>query len=213
MSIAHIDQLIDETFPQIHGWCPPDKAKHMARLVIEAGERHPTKAPTCVELGVFGGRGIIAMGLACKHVLRAGTVIGIDPYTKDAALEGVNAKENEEWWGKLNYQEILDHCRSWLARLDLGAFVTLKIARSQDVVSEFADASIDVLHQDSNHSAEVTCAEVALWTPKVKFGAFWVFDDTDWSTTLTAQERLQQQHGFSIVEDRTKWRTFKAPES
>lgn len=206
--LDHVYGVIDSWFPRIEGWCPPDKGKRMARLVTELPGDHP---PLCVELGVFGGRGIIALGLAVKHVLNgAGVVHGIDPYTVTASLEGNNEKANDEWWAKVDYNYILGHCRGMLNSLGLPAIVQLKLRRSQEVVGQYADGSIDILHQDSNHSELVSTDEVHAWVPKLRPGGYWIQDDIDWATTRRAQELLIEK-GFRKLEDHQKWALYQAP--
>jgi len=207
--LALVDSLIDTTFLSMEGWCSPDKAKRMARLVVE------TEGKTCVELGVFGGRSLAAMALAQHHVLGAGTVDGVDPYTAAAALEGTNGQANDEWWAKLDYETILAGAKSALDRLQLTSVARLIRARSQDVVANYADGSIDVLHVDSNHSMEVSCAEVEAWHAKVRPGGYWIADDTGWATMQHAMQLLQDKYGYTLVEDHSdagsSWRVFRAP--
>ena len=210
-SLAIVDTAIDLLFPALHGWCPPEKAKRMARLVLEASS--PLSCPVhAVELGVFGGRGVIAMGLAVRHGLGGkGTVLGIDPFSAAASLEGTNAKVDQEWWAKLDYAMILKSAREGIAKAGLEDVVKLEIARSQDVVGRVEDGSVDVLHQDSNHSQEISCYEVETWTAKMRSGGFWIFDDIDWPTTKVAQGRLVASHGFTLIESHEKWAVFQAP--
>ena len=205
--IELVDRLINDALPKMEGWCTPEKARIMARLIAGVG-------PGCraVELGVFGARALVAMGLAVKHCLGGvGTVDGIDPYSATASLEGTNDRANQEWWQKVDYGAILQGARAAITRLDLDAIVHLRIARSQDVVQTYDANSLDVLHQDSNHSEEVSCYEVASWTPKMKPGGVWVFDDTNWSSTKAAQERLMGYHGYTLVEQHDTWGVFRAP--
>ncbi len=208
-ALARIDSVIDTAFANVslQGWCTPEKAKRMARLIPLNGP-----PPRCVELGVFGGRGCIALGLGIKFLRGgAGTVDGIDPFTAAAALEGTNAKADQDWWSKLDYATILGSARGWITKLDLDGIVRLRVHRSQDVVDDYVDRSIDVLHQDSNHSEEISCYEVLTWTPKIRPGGIWVFDDIDWPTTRLAQKRLVSDHGFQVLEQHAKWAVFQAP--
>ena len=185
----------------------PAKARRTARLVIASGPE-----PRCVELGVFGGRGVIAMGLAVKYGLGCrGTVEGIDPFSAAASLEGTQVAENADWWGKVDYPMILQSAREGIARLGLNEIVRLILERSQDVVDAYPEQSIDVLHHDSNHSEEISCYEVATWSPKMKPGGFWVFDDVDWDSTKLAQSRLIAHHGFALLESHKSWAVFQAP--
>jgi len=208
MGIEQVDRLIDVTFPTLEGWCSEQKAKRMARLVADTPSSRP---PLCVELGVFGGRGVIAMGLAVKHVLAGqGRVDGIDPYTAAASLEGTNDAANQAWWSQVDYQKIYSSAMKGILDLGLGEIVHLIVRRSQDMVGDYAKQSIDVLHQDSNHSEEVSCYEVATWTPRVRPGGYWVFDDINWPSTKKAQASLAA-HGYTLLETHDTWAVYRAP--
>jgi hypothetical protein len=79
--------------------------------------------------------------------------------------------------------------------------------KSSLVINMFTDASIDVLHLDSNHSEEVTCNDVELYSNKIKKGGFWIFNDTDWSSTKKAQGMLIRR-GFVEFFDGKSWKIF-----
>lgn len=184
--------------PEIPGWCTVKKGLRMAELA--------TGANLVVELGVFGGRGLIAMAAALRDQ-GFGQAHGIDPYTADAALEGINSAANDEWWSALDLGEIARTAQLAIERTGLVPWARIIWERSQDVVGRYDDGSIDVLHQDSNHSEEVTCAEVALWSPKMRPGGYWIFDDTNWETTKRAQRELEALR-FKMIEDHVNWRVY-----
>lgn len=192
-------ELIERELPGLPGWCTVEKGLRMAELA--------RLSSLCVELGVFGGRGLVAMAATLRDQ-GFGQAHGIDPYTIDAALEGTNDVLNSEWWSSLDLGEIARTTQVTLERLGLDPWARLIWERSQDVVSRYENESIDVLHQDSNHSEEVTCAEVALWAPKIKPGGHWVFDDTDWITTQKAQRDLEAL-GFEMLEDHGGWKVYR----
>jgi len=79
--------------------------------------------------------------------------------------------------------------------------------KSSDAVKIFDDHSIDFLHQDSNHSEEISCMEVELYHNKVKPGGTWVFDDTNWPTTKKAQDLLVSK-GYTEVYDSGEWKVY-----
>lgn len=201
MSLLDVEATIDRVFPTIPGWCTPEKGKRMA--AVSHG------ATLCVELGVFGGRGMLAMALAMKDQCR-GRADGIDPYTASASLEGTNHPANEEYWSVMDYPAIEQCAREAIVRLELVPYANLVKKRSDEAVDDYEDQSIDVIHQDSNHSEEVSCDEVWLWTPKMKPGALWLFDDTDWPTTHRAQAVLAER-GYVELEDHGKWKIYRAP--
>jgi len=197
-----IDARIDKILPAIPGWCTPEKGKRIAHLARDVNPR------LCVELGVFGGRSLVAlaMGMAMNG---AGRVHGVDPFTKSAAMEGTNDKANDVWWSKINYDDVRRHALRAVEVNGLQPFVTFVRERSQDVVDRYEDGSIDILHQDSNHSAEVSTGEVRTWMPKLRLGGFWIFDDIDWETTRNAQQLLLDS-GFQCLEKFEKWAIFQS---
>lgn len=212
MNIADVDKIIADSFPNLAGWCPVPKGQRMARLVMEGAALFPEAhaGPLCVELGVFGGRGVIAMGLAVKHLLGDhGAVHGIDPFSVDAALEGQNSSQNQKWWSEVDYAKILAGAVAAINGLGLHG-VKLILRKSEDVAGDYADGSIDVLHIDGNHSVEVSRKDVALWAPKVRPEGFIVFDDTNWETTKPAQNDMRDR-GFALLEQHDTWAIYKAP--
>lgn len=194
-------QRIKESIPKMEGWCTPEKGCALAKAIVD------TKAELSVELGVFGGRGIISMAMA-HEAIGKGVAWGFDPWTKEAALEGENIAGNDEWWGKLDlegiYRGFVDHI---LAHELMKTCYWARL-KSQDAVKLFKDDSIDLLHADSNHSEKVSCDEVFRWSSKVKDGGYWFADDIDWPTTKKAQKMLRE-NGFKLIEDHKKWAIYR----
>jgi hypothetical protein len=92
---------------------------------------------------------------------------------------------------------------------NVDSVVDLWKCKSRDVASKFEDNSIDLLHQDSNHSEEISCEEVELYWNKVRPNGYWVFDDTDWPTTKKAQNLLLTK-GYRVLKvgSDNKWTIF-----
>jgi predicted O-methyltransferase YrrM len=201
MTLQETEAVVEEIIPRLPGWCTTEKGKRMAALAYGS--------ELCVELGVFGGRSLMAIAAALNDQ-GFGRVDGIDPYTKEAALEGVNDQANDEWWSSLPYEEIAQRTEQVFTYLSSVGRVRLIRKRSADAVGDYEDRSIDLLHQDSNHSELVSCQEVDLWMPKMKPGSLWVFDDTNWPTTQAAQGMLCVR-GYVLAEDYGAWRVFRAP--
>ena len=199
MSHADVEQTIERELPRLPGWCTPEKGRRLAALAIGAD--------LCVELGVFGGRSLISIALGLLHG-RSGQVHGIDPFTATAALEGTNDPRNDEWWRDLEYDSIARAAQEAIYRLGLVRHAQLVRMRSREVVEYYADGSVDLLHQDSNHSEEISCEEVELWTPKLRARGYWIFDDTDWPSTKKAQLYLESL-GFQELEDHGGWKVYR----
>jgi len=183
-------EYIKNVVPELHGWCTVEKAIQLYNLVLE----HTN--PLCVELGVFAGRSFLPLSLGATY--KGGNAIGIDAWSKEACEQGINDIANTEWWNKIDYDFFYDYTKKVLHDAILSNTTKLIRSKSVDAVSQFESKSISVLHQDSNHSELVSVEEVNLWYDKVKIGGHWVFDDTDWSTTQTAQILLLEK-GYELM--------------
>jgi hypothetical protein len=197
--LEDIYSIIRSEIPNMHGWCTVEKGVRLAELAQGAA--------LCVELGVFGGRSLITLALGCS-IRNSGCVHGIDPFTRTAALEGVNDPANDEYWSKLDYEDIARSAQTAIYRLGLMPYAHLVRMYSRDVATYYEDGTVNVLHQDSNHSEEITCEEVALWAPKIRLGGYWIFDDTNWTTTQKAQQELATL-GFVEIEDHKSWKVYR----
>ncbi len=194
---------IHAALPKLEGWCTPQKGEHIARCVLECN------AATIVELGVFGGRSAIAMGLACKHK-GSGRVNAVDPWTNDECLVGTHHAQDRDWWGAVDLEEIYRGFLKKVLDLELTREVSPLRMASAMAARLFGDAEVDVLHQDSNHSPEVSTAEVALWWPKLRSGGWWLFDDVDWPTTANAYRELQRLGARERFND-GRWAALRKP--
>lgn len=197
-----LSKKISEAVNGCEGWCSEEKALVLAKIIL-------SETPAIVvEIGVFGGRSLIPIALALQ-ANGAGVVYGIDPWKLEAALEGDNGKENDEWWTKnMNLHDIHRGCMEaiWKHKVDANCVVIR--AKSDDSVSLFADGSIDLLHQDSNHSELVSCREVEKWHRKISAKSLWILDDTDWKSQGKAIQMIQD-YGFQVYQDMGNYMIFK----
>lgn len=195
--------MLPSNYESIHGWCTLEKAGTLMGLIYDCNSK------LAVELGVFGGRSLLAIGIASKKINPNSEVIGIDAWESQASLEGSNAKANDDWWANINYDEFYEYSKKLMITNNVDSVVKLWKCKSRDVASKFEDGSIDLLHQDSNHSEEISCEEVELYWNKVRVGGYWVFDDIDWPTTKKAQDLLLTK-GYSLLKvgSDNKWAVF-----
>lgn len=166
----------------LEGWCSFEKASAMANIILN------TKPAVSVELGVFGGRSLIAQGIALKNA-GSGVVWGIDPWTKDANVEGELNTANKGWWGSLDIAAIRNGAINAVTQFDLWNWVRVIVARSEHCHELFGP--IDVLHIDGNHSETCSTRDANLWLPKVVKGGFVWFDDMDWPETQKARQIVE----------------------
>lgn len=169
MTLPEVLQRIDGLYAEkrIPGWCPPAKAHDLVSLVWALRPR------VVVETGVFGGKSLIPMALACRQV--GGRVIGIDPWSPTASQEGYTGV-NKEWWGALNHEDVYGSFLGNLERLQLQDVVEVRREKSLETV---VPTVIDLFHCDSNHN-EMAIAEVRRFCPNIKVGGIAVFDDLAW---------------------------------
>lgn len=174
-----------------NGWCSPQKAQHLYELAIQSG------LGMSLELGVFSGRSLIPLGIAHKDNNR-GFALGVDTWSKQAALEGTNDKDNDEWWESLNYHDLYKECNVAIDSLSLNDYCGTVRMKSTSFGLLVEKKMITLIHQDSNHSEEVTCAEVELFAPDLKPGTIWVSDDSRWPTVQKSLSLLEF-YGFELI--------------
>lgn len=167
------------------GWCTTAKGMTIAKQIERA------KPKVSVEIGVFGGRSLVAMALAIRHYKQQGICMGIDPWEVDASLEAMHVETDRQWWSKaFDYQKIYDNCLNAIRAHNLQRICGVVRMRSEDAVSMFGNGQIDLLHIDGNHSEEVSMRDAALYMPKVRPGGVIIVDDINWESTVRMQEFL-----------------------
>lgn len=170
-----INRIVDEfTEDRIPGWCPLQKALDLAATVIAL------RPSIVVEIGVYGGKSLLPMALACEAVCH-GVVIGIDPWSPVASSEGYTG-ENAAWWGKLDHEGIYQQFNTAVDRLGLKNRVAVERAKSDDAA---APARIDLLHIDGQHT-EQAIRDVKKYASLVRMGGIVCLDDLGWQNSGVA---------------------------
>lgn len=187
--MAFQERFNERDWSKIEGWMSKEKGIRLQGMIKDID------AQKIVEVGVYGGASLIPMAQACRDK-GSGVVHGIDPWQKDASTEGFSADDpNHKWWGNLDHSWVYGLYERDLQRYRVTDWVKTHIAYGDDVVSEFADESIDILHIDGNHSELCSTRDVQNWYPKVRKGGYIVFDDVNWASTRNAQNILTEKCG------------------
>lgn len=185
------------------GWCSPEKAVRLAELVCE------TATNKSIELGIFGGRATVAMGMAHAQIGK-GHCWGVDPWEVKSCEEGENDPANDKWWKEVDYKGVHHRFVSTVLSLDLWDRVRWHHGTSSEAFQFIAyedKPMFGVMHQDSNHSELISCREVELWAAYLEKDGYWILDDADWKSTQKALRMLAEQ--FEMVEDHGSWVVFR----
>jgi len=152
------------------GWCTAKKAHTLASIIVAL------RPALVLEIGVWTGRSLIPMALACREN-KFGKVIGIDPYKAVASVDGQNA-ESAGWWSRQQiHDDALKYFRGKVAEFDVEDYVDLHVQPSDDVEPPY---ELGLLHVDGNHGPQAL-RDVERFAPRVHVGGFVVLDDIGWS--------------------------------
>jgi len=151
------------------GWATYDKAELLASTILAL-------RPSIVcEVGIWAGRSLVPMALACKKVGK-GIVVGIDPWEREASVEGLTGA-NLEWWAtRAPHEYIYQEFMKALKAFDVESVVQIHRKKSDDVEPPL---SVGLLHLDGNHSAQAV-KDVDRFAPNVILGGFCFMDDIHW---------------------------------
>jgi len=195
-SLAEADALIDAQLTSLPGWCNPHKAKRILRIAVQSaalgGERG-------VELGVYGGRSLVALALGYKLAGR-GAVDGIDSWSREDCLEGQQSEVDQQLWGRdTDYEALVQHTLNGVERFGVKDVARVVRKRTTDALDDYENGSIDLIHLDSNHSELTSCRDVTAWLPKMAPSSVWIADDTNWPSMQKAL-RILESAGFGRIE-------------
>lgn len=152
-----------------HGWTTREKAHTLASIVVAL------RPSVTVEIGVYAGRSAISMALAHRFI-KHGRVIGIDPYSNEAAQEGYEG-DHKKWWAEMvDLEKIFLLFNSLVHDTGVGNHLTL-IRKRSDEVDDITE--IDLFHNDGQHS-EQAVRDVMRFASKVRVGGIAVVDDIHW---------------------------------
>lgn len=79
-----------------------------------------------------------------------------------------SSEENFIWWSSLNLENFHQNYLTMLETYGVSSYTKTLRMNSEAAVNQFEDNSIDILHIDGNHSAEVSLKNVKMYCPKLK---------------------------------------------
>lgn len=195
----HIKEAIEHYIPVMEGWLDPARGCEMAELIID------TKPEICVEIGVFGGRSLIACAMALRENNK-GKIYGIDSWRVEDAVEGKEDKEDKDWWQKkVILDDIHRECMKAMWAHHLEPWVVVIRSASQYCSELFP--TIDQLYIDGSHSEVASCRDVENYVPRVKRKGFIWVDDCDWRSTQAALSRMDSM--CEVIKDNGNYRLYQ----
>lgn len=207
-------EAINHYIPKLPGWAD---AKGLAQCHALYGLIIESRPKISVEIGVFGGQGLLCMLFAHRKLEQFGIpgtyTVGIDPWGAEAATEGTHGEKNNDWNKSIEWEKVYRDCMQNITDHHLMQWCRIHREKSLDVVGAFGDGAIGVMHQDGNHAEEVTAAEVEAYAPKIADKGFWVADDCDWEEggkrTFDKAHALLLEKGFVVISDNYSWRIYQ----
>jgi len=204
MTPEHEAQLLKlNEEPPVEGWLTHEKACVLFRLVEE------WKPELCVEVGSFAGKAAMAVAMALKS-LGKGIIFGIDPWVTSAAIEGTNTPEDNDWWENVPWDRIVREYYDRMQQFELLPFTTHFRRYDTDCLHFFPSGSIQFIHLDANHSAEISVRIVNSWWPKIADGGIIVMDDIKWDGQSKAAALLTEL-GCETIKEYDTYAVYRKP--
>lgn len=153
-----------------HGWTSVPKAHTMAAVILAL------RPDVTVEIGVYAGKGIVAMGLAHKEIGK-GIVIGIDPYSPTESSRGQVNPADMQFWGQLDHEMIYKMAQENIFKNGIQNSVRLERSTSD---SYTPPSNIGMVRVDGNHGEQVL-KDIERYCPNVNVGGVLFLDDIGWA--------------------------------
>jgi len=185
------DVLVEIEKCRIEGgeWCTAEKAATLASLIIGL------RPKTVVEIGIWMGGSFVPMAMAMKAVGHDGKIVGIDPWSSQASVQGQHGA-NEKWWGEVDHEVAYRHFMGRLEKSGLLEVSDILRMWSQDAP---VPESIGLLHIDGNHGPAVLSDVRRFALPAVSPGGIVFMDDVGWEGGHVEQA-IRELRGMGFVE-------------
>ncbi len=151
-----------------------------------------------VEIGVFRGKSLLPLAAAIKFY-KTGKIYGIDPWSAKSSAEGYSADDlNAIWWKSIDYETHYKSVVKWIKTEKLEKHCFILRAPAHKAAGNFADNSIDFLHVDGNHAAEIIFRDVQDYDPKIAPGGYVLVSDANWASSEQALNYLFNSEHYEM---------------
>lgn len=138
---------------------------------------------------LVGAKKILEIGVAYGYhadflctVLPSIQYVGVDPYQASYDENDIFCRDVQKLFGEVSAQAAMDRLFNTVSSNFVGLNGRAQLIREKSWVaaSQFADASLDLVYIDGDHTYEGVCKDLAAWYPKVKKGGVICGDDIGW---------------------------------
>lgn len=157
-----------------------------------------------VEIGVLGGATLLHL---CEDAKKQNNVIyGIDPFDKINVYNGVSKDDTAENV-KTSTRDRYEQNRVVLQNIIEKYSLDIKIFHgfSQDAVILFADASINLLHIDGDHSTDGVYRDLINYYPKMAKNGIIIGDDFAWKAVRDGLDKFCKEKGLMYTNNGIKF--------
>lgn len=194
MGMEESKHRIEEIYPDYDqrygvnwGWCSLNKAGCIIDCINDIFQTE--NDPTCVEIGVFGGKSVIPVALELKR-MNSGRLYAIDPWSNAEATKGYDGKDYD-FWSQVDMSNIYDIFVNLLKENDCEEYVEIIREASDDAPHIF---DIDFLYIDGQHT-EQAIRDANKYGSQVKVGGYCIADDIGWGEVSKVPDFLKSM-GF-----------------
>lgn len=186
----------------MNGWASVEKCHSLANIILQ------DKPKSIYLIGVFAGRDLVAMALACKEN-GFGVVTGIDPWQAAESVKD-QPEVHAKWWSEINYESVYRECLMAISKHGLQGFTKIIRSKSDDVP---VPPQIDILLVDGNHGVQAI-DDVIKFAPKIPMGGHVLLDDLNWpGAKVSRAARILELIGFEkelhVKNDNEDWAIFR----
>jgi hypothetical protein len=206
--INHLNQIYIHTPIDFGGGCSHEKALVIGFFIKEFNFQNT------VDIGVYRGRSLFPQSLAHKFYTN-GTVFGIDPYDKQAAIQTDRkdiSSSLSSFVEETNFDQIYSDVKNLTKEFHLSKHTCFLRTKSSDAVTYFSEnlIKVDLVHIDGNHDTKYVMQDVIDYLPLLKENGIIVLDDISWNSVKPAYRELGKElfHLADFVNDYNDFSVF-----
>ena len=137
-----------------------------------------------------------------------GTVYGVDSWSNADATEG-EPDSYTETWKSHDFESIYKRCVDATSQPPYNQKIFLYRGHLLDLCDSFGDGSMDIIHEDGNHSPTVVEQSVRKWAKKLRVGGLFIWDDPGWAGNQKAIDLVHHGLGLKLLEDRNAYHVLR----